>query len=112
MTLWRTLAGQLSQTATRNAFAGYNSRGDPSFSTSATTFPVLVAGKQGLTKGPSGRDVLYRQEVYVGPSSTGGTPNFTVQDRVTLPDATTPPIVNVGTFPERSGVSFQVLYCG
>jgi hypothetical protein len=112
MTLWRTVARQLSQTATRNAFAGYNSRGDASFSTTATTFPVRVAGDQRLVKGPDGRDVLARTAVYVGPSSTGGTPSFTVQDRITLPDDTTPPIVNVETYPEVDGVTFQVVRCG
>lgn len=112
MTLWTALERRFDQTVTRNAFASYNTRGDRSYSTMANTYVARVEGVQDLVKGPDGRDVIARTRVFVGPTSTGGVPAFTVQDKITLPDNTTPNILNVATLRDRSGVNHQVVYLG
>jgi len=51
--------------------------------------------------------------VYVGYTTAGVAPTITVQSKLTLPDATTPPIIAVDTLRMRSGgTDHQVVYCG
>lgn len=102
------------QTVTvKTVTTGVSFYGDPSVSTSASTYAARVEGKQHLVKGPDGRDVLARTVVYVGTTSTGGTPSgIGVNDLITLPDGSTPPILAVDTMRDGNSVHHAVVHCG
>jgi len=110
VTIAAALRARMDQTITVHATAGYNSRGDASWSTTAVTYEARVEAKTRLLKGALGRDQLATTTVYVGLSSTGAVPSIGQQDRVTLPDGTTPTLVRVDTLRDRTGVHHQVLY--
>jgi len=112
MTLTRALRARLDQTITVNAFASRNIVGDPTYSTAATTYTAREEKRQHLTVGTDGRDVMARGLVFVGLSSTGGAPSIKVNDKVTLPDGTAPPLVNVETLRDRTSVNHVVLHYG
>jgi len=112
MTLHRVLRGRLNQTVTVAAYAGNNAYGDASYASSATTYVARVEGKQHEVVDTRGQDVLARGMVFIGPTSTGGLPAVKVQDKVTLPDGTTPPLLAVDTVRDRDGVNHQVLHYG
>jgi hypothetical protein len=112
MTLNRVLRARLNQTITVNAFASRNLVGDPTYSTSATTYTAREEQRHHQTVGPDGRDVLSRGLIYVGLSSTGGTPSIKVNDKVTAPDNTIRPLVNVETLRDRTGIHHQILHYG
>jgi len=100
------------QTLTRYAYSGRLFTGDPSFSTSATTYPCRVEGKQHLVKGGDGRDVLASMVVYVAPTSTGGIPVIALQDKIVLPDTSVAKLLAVDTLRDLDGVSHLVLHVG
>ena len=100
------------QTLTRYAYSGRLFTGDPSFSTSATTYPCRVEGKQHLVKGGDGRDVLASMVVYVAPTSTGGIPVIALQDKIVLPDTSVAKLLAIETPRDLEGVSHLALWCG
>ena len=104
---------RMDQTVTVSVHSGMNTYGDPQYSTGTASHKARVEGTQRLVKGPDGRDVMARTVVYVGYTTAGVAPTITVQSKLTLPDATTPPIIAVDTLRMRSGgTDHQVVYLG
>lgn len=93
------LRARLTQTATRYAFAGYTANGDPRLSTAGVPYPARTENTQHLVTGMDGRDVLAKSVTYLGPSSSGD-PVFTVQDKIVLPDGTSPRVLAVDSNPD------------
>lgn len=112
MALHAALQKRFEQTVTVKAHAGYNSRGDMTFATSASTHKARWDGKQHLVKGPDGRDVMAQGTLYVGPTSTGGAPALTVNAELTLPDGKKARILAVDTVRDRSAVNHQAVHLG
>ena len=100
----------MGQTLTRRANSGFNSRGDPTNSTATASYACRVEARRHVVKDQSGRDAVVEHMVYVGTTSTGGVPAFGVNDRITLPDNTTPLLVAVDTVRDESGTHHQVLH--
>lgn len=99
MTMPGPLLHRMRQQISRRAFTGFSVRGDPTFSTAVTRYPARTEGYQHLVTGKDGRDVMSKTVTYIGPSSSGD-PVFTVEDRIILPDGTTPRILAVDSYPD------------
>lgn len=112
MSLESSLRSLMDQTVTRNAAATLGFRGQETFSTTTQTYAARVEGHQHVVVNPEGKEVLAKTVIYVGTTSTGGVPAFTVNDKITLPDASTPPILSVDTVRDASGVHHQAVHCG
>lgn len=93
------LRRRLTQTVTKYAFAGYKANGDPRLSTSPVSYPARMENSQHLVTGRDGRDVLAKSVTYLGPSSSGD-PTFMVEDKIVLPDGTSPRILAVDSNPD------------
>lgn len=74
---------------------------------SATSYSARVVDKAQKIRDPDGQEVLARTVVWVQ-----GTPTVTPQDRITLPDGTTPPILNAEKYPDESGDHHVKVFCG
>jgi len=101
----------MDQTVTRNAFTGYGAGGEPSYSTSASTFKARFEPLLEMVVGAGGREVVAKGVFIVAETSTGGTPNFGIQDKITDPDSKTPKILRVETVRHfRDGVDHQMVW--
>lgn len=104
---------RMDQTVTVHTHTGYGAYGDPTFSTAGSTHAARVEGVTRLVKSADGRDILAQTIVYLGYTSTGGAPAAALQDRLTLPDGSQPPILAIDTHRMRSGgTDHQKVYCG
>ena len=110
MSLEGELRSLMNQTLTRKARSGANSRGDPTYSTGTTSYACRQEARRHMIKDGNGRDVVAHHEVFVGTTSTGGVPAITVEDKVTLPDNTSPLLMSVETVRDESGTHHQVLH--
>jgi hypothetical protein len=110
MSLEGELRSLMNQSLTRRGNSGYNSRGDIQYSTGTTTYACRQEARRHMVKDGGGRDVVAHHEVFVGTTSTGGVPAITVQDKVTLPDNTSPLLIAVETVRDESGTHHQVLH--
>ncbi len=101
---------RLTQTVKRHPLTGFKTGGDPTLSASTFSYMARVDGAQDIIVTVGGVDVKAKNRIIIGPSSTGGPPNFTVQDQIILPDGTKPRILEVNTFSDRfssAGVHHQ-----
>lgn len=110
MTISAAMLARLDQSVTVYPSTGYNSRGDVSYATSASTYRARVEYTARMVKGRFGPDQLARVTAYVGPTATGTTPTVGAQDKVVLPDGTAPKIIAVDTVRGLNGVHHQVVY--
>lgn len=112
MSLQSQLRSLMDQTVTKKAVGSMDMRGAVTFSTAVVTYAARVEGHQQVVVDTAGKEVLARTTVFVGTTTTGGTPAFTTRDRITLPDGTTPPILSVDTVRDENSIHHQVVYCG
>lgn len=112
MSLQGQLRTLLDQTVTRKTATGIGLRGNTTYSTATTTYAARVEGHQHVVIDVAGKEVVAKTVVYVGTTTTGGTPAFTVRDQITLPDGTTPVILSIDTVRDESGVHHQAVHCG
>jgi hypothetical protein len=73
----------------------------------ATTYPARVVRGQRLVRDTNGAEVVATATVYVL-----GAPAVTPEDKLTLQDGTSPPILNVGSKPDERGDHHVVIYIG
>lgn len=87
------------------ARASHNSYGEPTYSTSGSTYRARVANKPGMLRNLRGEFTEFFQVAWV--ASTG---TINVNDKVTLPDGTSPELANVERNPDEDGVYINKLY--
>ena len=87
----------MKQTVTVKAKTSRDSHGKPTFG-SGTDWKARVAFKAEWLRDPEGRAVLAKGAVWFL-----GAPAVTVEDQITLPDGTTPPILFVERPPDQTG---------
>jgi hypothetical protein len=81
----------------------YNDYGDRQYVATTATYKARVVRKQHVTVDGQGREVVSRGIAYLGETSTGGLPNMGPQDKITLDDNSTPPVLSIDTIPDDSG---------
>lgn len=84
-------------TITREPFTGRNPYGEPTYGTGAQ-HRARVEGKQQLVRTAGGQEKMSETLCYVA-----GPVTITVEDRITLPDATQPPILTVASVTDETG---------
>jgi len=67
----------------------------------------LIVNKNTLVKDVNGQETLARTVVWLL-----GTPTITPEDKLVLPDATEPPIINTESFPDDEGDHHTKVYLG
>lgn len=77
------------------------------FHGTARSYRGLVEQGNTLIRDATGSEVVARTTVYVY-TTTGA---ITVEDRITLPDGTTPAILDVRVFADENGTHHKVIYC-
>ncbi|MBW2084438.1 MAG: hypothetical protein JRI54_00180 [Deltaproteobacteria bacterium] len=87
-------------------FLGRNDYGEPIYG-DATSYNARVVGKQKLVRTPSGEEKVSSSQVYIYEIS-----NVSPEDRVTLPDGSSPPILAVAKFPDENGDHHEVVFFG
>jgi hypothetical protein len=101
----------LAQTCTREPWTGQDSHGQPTYGTAVThscrvvhqpTLVRSVGSARSETEG-SVRETISHARVWT--DNVG----WTEKDRITLPDGTTPVILEVRTFPDEAGNHHQVV---
>lgn len=90
-------------TITREAFASHDKYGERTFA-AGTTHPCRVQERTERVTIPSGEEVLARGRVYLGEIV-----GFAVEDKITLPDGTTPEILAVHNVNDEEGPHHEVL---
>lgn len=93
--------GMLAQTVVITTRSGHNAYGEPSWAAAGSTFRARIVAKPGFARSAQGEVVAVKSVIWV--ASTG---TITVDDRVTLPDGTTPPVVAVESYPDEDGASY------
>ena len=94
ITAWASLMRQKVTIASTDS---YNAVGDKTYTTGKTYSARVVYGLHQVVDA-SGREVTAAGKIYIGQSSTGGLPSVTPNCKVTLPDDSTPPIINVSRY--------------
>lgn len=84
-------------TITVEPFLSRDSYGVPSYSAS-TNYKSRVIQKPTRVLAANGEEVVAKGVIWVGAS-----PGITAEDRITLPDGSTPPIISVSSIPDDSG---------
>lgn len=109
ITAWASLMNQsvtIASTSTMNAV------GDITYTTGKSYTARVVFGLHQVVD-VNGREVTAAGKIYVGQTSTGGLPSVTPQAKVTLPDDSTPPIINISRYPDETGENHhEVIYFG
>jgi len=86
------------QTITINACTGFDEFGTPVLSTVATSYQALVVGQVKSIRDKGGVDKVSNTQVYLP-----GTVTISIEDKITMPDATVPLILAVQSFPNFDG---------
>jgi len=86
----------------REAFAGRNGYGEPTFTGGQSIAARVVLKPQVIATGASEitsavREVLSKATIYLGPE-----PVWDIKDRITLPDGSKPPILQVVAYPDET----------
>jgi hypothetical protein len=99
------LLSLLKQTVTLAPYASQDAYGQVTWGAGVST-PCRIVQKNTKVLNPAGEEVLSTTRIYLD-----GSVSVTVRDKVTLPDATTPPILSIEDYPGASGTSFlKVVY--
>lgn len=107
------LRSLLNQVVTLSTMTSMDSYGAATYGT-AKTYKCRVENVQRYIKA-DGRDILSNATVYVGLTSTGGSPPRTLAPtgKIVLPDGTSPGILKVDENPDADGTRHHtVVYCG
>ena len=114
MTLDPELAALMTQSVTVNRWTADSAYGVPLYAPTATVYPCRIVRKHQLVLDQQGRQVVSRTVVYIGPSSTtGGTPNLTERDKITLSDGSQADLLSVQKHIDADGTDHhEVAYCG
>lgn len=91
----------------RKAFTGRNSYGKPAYSTSGSTYTARVVNKQKLVRNASGIEQVSTVTAYVASTSA-----FDPEDKITLPDGTSPNIITINITPDDGGTHHSTIYFG
>ncbi|MHC2021488.1 hypothetical protein [Methylobacterium sp. CM6247] len=100
------LADLFSATVHHAPAAGFNRQGEP-ISGPATPYRARVLYRARLVRGANGEGVVSRGEVWIA-----GTPMIGLQDALTLPDGTTPPILTAELLTDEAGPSHAHVFFG
>jgi len=96
----------LQQTVTLAAFSSQNIYGTATYA-SGVTYKARIVKRPHRVRNNSGETVVAKGEVWFGPPTADLTdstpPTITTQDRITLPDASTPIILSVDVVSDDSG---------
>ena len=114
MTLDLGLRDCMLDTVSVASFASQDAYGGRSHGT-AVTYPCRVEHKQTLVRGVDGRNTVAASKVLIGPTSTGGYPGLTVQDKLLINGGTdAPPILAVGRMGDgiSTGTYYEVAFLG
>lgn len=101
------LVAMLTQKIVVAARTGHTNYGAPTFSASASTFKARVVDRPGFVRNNEGEDVAYRSIAWV--ASTG---TLDVHSRYTLPDGTSPPVVQLERYPDEKGTHHHKVFFG
>lgn len=94
----------MGSTVTISTRASHNNYGEPSYG-SGTGYRARIATKAGFVRGASGETIQYATVVWVN-----STKAFTVDDRLALPDGTTPQVVAVERPFDEDGAQHHVKF--
>lgn len=94
------------ETITHEEFGGRNSYSKRSFGSPAN-YSARVVKINKLVKASDGGEVLSTTQVWIQ-----GTPTVTPEDRITLPDGTTPIILSVEKYPDDNGDHHVKVFMG
>ena len=98
-------------TVTVTKFSIKDERGNKTYS-GATNHAARIEYQQHIVIGVQGQDVPARGTVYLAPSSSGAFPSATPDDQLTLPDASTPPILSVTRANTNSIARHEAIHFG
>ena len=96
----------MSDTVQHAEFAGRNAYGLPAYG-SAIEYTARVVQKATWIRRADGSEVLAKTVVWIA-----GTPTITPEDQITLPDSTTPPILNTEKLTDADGAHHVKVYFG
>lgn len=103
-----TIAGDMAElcphTVTHAPLASRDGFGAPTYG-AGTAYAARLVRKQRVVRTPSGDEVVATGELWIA-----GTPTVGADDRITLPDATTPDILAVETYPDEAGTAFVKVF--
>jgi hypothetical protein len=86
------------QTITIYSYSGFDAYGNPSVSTAGTTYAAFVLQTVKSIRDKSGVDKVSNSQVYLDGAVTPS-----IEDKITLPDGTSPIILAVQRFPDFNG---------
>lgn len=101
MTETATVTKRLTGPGSRNLY------GVTTFATLSSPFRGRYVRKNRMVRTVSGDEVVSRSHFYFH-----GTPGLEPEDKVTLPDGTSPPILSVESYPDDHGSHHEVAYFG
>lgn len=88
------------QTVTVYAYSGFDAYGSPTWSTVGTAYSALVVGQVKSVRDRSGVEKISNTQIYLP-----GTVTINIEDKITLPDASSPVIIAVQSFPDFDGTN-------
>jgi hypothetical protein len=93
-------------TVSHAPFVSRDEFGAPTYGAS-TDYRARVIYKPTHVRGPAANIVLAKGVVWIA-----GTPGIQSEDRITLPDGTTPPILAVARIPDENGAHHEKAFFG
>lgn len=84
--------------------AGFNSYGEPSYSTGATTYAAMVEERPDIIRNSFGEEIVSSHVVYVNSTS-----RIAMTSRVVLPDGSEPSLVRSDVFSDEDGSFHHVV---
>ena len=99
----------LSAEVTREPFAGQNVHGEPSFGAAVTVICRVVYKPSVVQLGGGGNGTV-EEHVSTATVYCQGVTGWGLRDRITMPDGSTPKILQVVTYPDEDGPHHQVVF--
>jgi hypothetical protein len=100
-------ADMMGDTVTVASVSTRDAYGKPTFSPARSYVARVVYKQTRIVNRTNGQDAIATGVVWLG-----GTPTLTIESRLTLPDGSTPPIMNWETFPDEEGLHHTKVYFG
>lgn len=89
--------------------SGHNNYGEPTFAATTTSYRARIVEKREFVRTATGETLEQTHVLWI--RSTGAT-SITTDDRITLPDGTTPQILSVELYPDTDGEHHRKLTLG
>lgn len=89
------------ETGTRDGYAKATGFGAP------VTVTCRIVHSTRMVRADTGEEIVSRSHAYLA-----GAPGIRVNDRITMPDGSQPPVVAVERFPDTDGPHHEVVYFG